>query len=241
MGRIVRSRNLQKIARLWVAGAPIDWHAFYSESPRPQRISLPTYPFAETSYRIKLNNHDEEQAPKESFEKRPLQSILLHIVGEILKVDGAELDPDWEWQMDHSDTMKLIVRLSKTFGKGLDPLTIMELRSVNQLAEYLAQKGVTDLTSSMPPTLSAGSKHQANDGKKPVLSHLVRIVAEMLKTNEEEIDIDADLSEYGLNSINIMYLHRKLTERYDPSIEPLMIANSRTLRELASLLESRER
>lgn len=150
-------------------------------------------------------------------------------------MDGDELDPDQQWQMDHSDTMKLIVRLSKTFGKGLDPLTIMELRSINQLAEYLEKMGVADLAST-PPEASAKAEHQADHGEEQVISQLVYIVAQMLKTSEEEIDIDTDISEYGLNSINIMYLHHKLTERYGDGIEPLMIANSRTIRELASLL-----
>lgn len=239
--RIVMSRNLQKIAQLWVAGAPIDWQALYSAGQRPQRISLPTYPFAGTRYWVKLNDcvsYDEEQVASESspeLEKSPLQSTLIRMVGEILKVDGDELDPDQQWQMDHSDTMKLIVRLSKTFGKGLDPLTIMELRSINQLAEYLEKMGVADLAST-PPEASAKAEHQADHGEEQVISQLVYIVAQMLKTSEEEIDIDTDISEYGLNSINIMYLHHKLTERYGDGIEPLMIANSRTIRELASLL-----
>ncbi|MDJ0460313.1 SDR family NAD(P)-dependent oxidoreductase [Streptomyces sp. H27-C3] len=34
----------------WVAGHPVDWRGLYERGPRPARIALPTYPFAEESY-----------------------------------------------------------------------------------------------------------------------------------------------------------------------------------------------
>ncbi|WP_431040587.1 SDR family NAD(P)-dependent oxidoreductase [Streptomyces sp. P1-3] len=34
----------------WAAGHPVDWRRLYADGPRPVRIALPTYPFAEESY-----------------------------------------------------------------------------------------------------------------------------------------------------------------------------------------------
>lgn len=44
-------KNLRNLACLWVLGYRIDWNQLYS-TIRPQRISLPTYPFSRTSFQI---------------------------------------------------------------------------------------------------------------------------------------------------------------------------------------------
>jgi acyl transferase domain-containing protein len=50
--RIVIEKNeLTKLAQLWVSGVDIDWQLLYP-SHKPQRISLPTYPFARERYWI---------------------------------------------------------------------------------------------------------------------------------------------------------------------------------------------
>jgi polyketide synthase PksM len=43
--RLIDSQKLDQLAKLWVSGINLDWHLLYSEQ-QPQRISLPTYPFA---------------------------------------------------------------------------------------------------------------------------------------------------------------------------------------------------
>lgn len=45
------SGKYSKIAKLWVDGSQINWSSFYGEN-KPQRVSLPTYPFAEERYWI---------------------------------------------------------------------------------------------------------------------------------------------------------------------------------------------
>jgi len=44
---------LSKLAQLWVSGVEIDWQLLYG-NPKPQRISLPTYPFAKERYWISM-------------------------------------------------------------------------------------------------------------------------------------------------------------------------------------------
>ena len=46
---VVRNKKLDKLAQLWVSGMDVDWDLLY-EDPKPQRISLPTYPFAKERY-----------------------------------------------------------------------------------------------------------------------------------------------------------------------------------------------
>lgn len=46
---IMNTRNLEKLAKLWISGADIDWSLLYQDV-YPMRISLPTYPFAKERY-----------------------------------------------------------------------------------------------------------------------------------------------------------------------------------------------
>ncbi|MGW0791223.1 amino acid adenylation domain-containing protein [Streptomyces sp. NPDC002911] len=43
-------RRLDKVARLWEAGDPVDWDLLYDSGRRPHRVSMPTYPFSEEYY-----------------------------------------------------------------------------------------------------------------------------------------------------------------------------------------------
>jgi len=46
----IRKRKYAKLLNLWVKGLTFDWDRLYSETTRPCRISLPTYPFARERY-----------------------------------------------------------------------------------------------------------------------------------------------------------------------------------------------
>ncbi|WP_373855388.1 SDR family NAD(P)-dependent oxidoreductase, partial [Desulfocucumis palustris] len=50
----VTKGNLRKIVELWVRGFSMEWELFYGEA-KPQRISLPTYPFAREPYWVPGN------------------------------------------------------------------------------------------------------------------------------------------------------------------------------------------
>ncbi|HYI08885.1 MAG TPA: SDR family NAD(P)-dependent oxidoreductase, partial [Thermoanaerobaculia bacterium] len=53
---LLKNRDLEKIARLWVLGADVDW-SLMQRHGSPRRVSLPTYPFAKERYWVK------QQAP----------------------------------------------------------------------------------------------------------------------------------------------------------------------------------
>lgn len=54
---IIDNQELDKLAQLWVAGVAIDWSLLYPNDI-PQRISLPTYPFAQERYWIPETTED---------------------------------------------------------------------------------------------------------------------------------------------------------------------------------------
>jgi acyl transferase domain-containing protein/acyl-CoA synthetase (AMP-forming)/AMP-acid ligase II/acyl carrier protein/2-polyprenyl-3-methyl-5-hydroxy-6-metoxy-1,4-benzoquinol methylase len=49
----MEEKELTKLAQLWISGIKIDWQLLYPEQ-KPQRISLPTYPFARERYWISI-------------------------------------------------------------------------------------------------------------------------------------------------------------------------------------------
>ena len=42
--------DVDRLAALWADGASVDWHRLYRATPLPQRMRLPTYPFAADTY-----------------------------------------------------------------------------------------------------------------------------------------------------------------------------------------------
>jgi acyl transferase domain-containing protein len=48
---IIEKKEITQLAQLWISGVEIDWQLLYLNE-KPQRISLPTYPFARKRYWI---------------------------------------------------------------------------------------------------------------------------------------------------------------------------------------------
>ncbi|KAG0299761.1 hypothetical protein BGZ97_003553, partial [Linnemannia gamsii] len=51
IGKWIARGKLSKLAQLWVQGLEVEWERLYAQT-KPQRISLPTYPFAKERYWI---------------------------------------------------------------------------------------------------------------------------------------------------------------------------------------------
>jgi glutamate-1-semialdehyde aminotransferase/3-oxoacyl-(acyl-carrier-protein) synthase len=68
---ILKEKNFDKVARLWVEGESIDWDLIHP-SPKPKRVSLPTYPFAKERYWIPDNEGGNKtpEASRPQDEKR---------------------------------------------------------------------------------------------------------------------------------------------------------------------------
>ncbi|KPL00355.1 MAG: hypothetical protein AMK75_05635, partial [Planctomycetes bacterium SM23_65] len=51
---------LSALGRLWLAGVPVDWHAFYAHERR-RRLRLPTYPFERQRYWVEPQTHPDSR------------------------------------------------------------------------------------------------------------------------------------------------------------------------------------
>jgi amino acid adenylation domain-containing protein len=63
---IIEKKELSKLALLWVSGVEIDWQLLYPNQ-KPQRISLPTYPFARERYWIPVSEREQGQIPVKMY------------------------------------------------------------------------------------------------------------------------------------------------------------------------------
>ncbi|MEU8271400.1 amino acid adenylation domain-containing protein, partial [Sphaerisporangium sp. NPDC049002] len=71
-GRWLTEGRLDKLARLWVDGASVDWHQLHTGEHRPRRVSLPTYPFSEEYHWLGADPDEPETADAQVhfFEER---------------------------------------------------------------------------------------------------------------------------------------------------------------------------
>ncbi|MEJ8307086.1 SDR family NAD(P)-dependent oxidoreductase [Saccharibacillus sacchari] len=53
---LIREKGWDKLAQLWVSGVPINWSLLYSGDSRPEKVSIPTYPFEKKRYWLPENH-----------------------------------------------------------------------------------------------------------------------------------------------------------------------------------------
>jgi acyl transferase domain-containing protein len=79
-----------ELMRKWATGFNPDWNKLYS-GRTPQRISLPTYPFARERYWIDGAARDEEPAsgPATAHDMELIEDILGRVADDSIEIDSA--------------------------------------------------------------------------------------------------------------------------------------------------------
>ncbi|MEK8021504.1 MAG: SDR family NAD(P)-dependent oxidoreductase, partial [Candidatus Parabeggiatoa sp.] len=62
---VINNKDFSKLGQLWVSGVEIDWQLLYPNQ-KPQRVSLPTYPFARERYWIPTSESKHQTVEKHS-------------------------------------------------------------------------------------------------------------------------------------------------------------------------------
>ncbi|SFD21717.1 amino acid adenylation domain-containing protein [Chitinophaga sp. CF118] len=86
----IENKELSAIAQLWVKGGKIDWNLLYPDN-KPEKISLPGYPFARQRYWVP---DQEDELPQYHMEERhtlPDQLVLLSAQWEIMPVQSRQV------------------------------------------------------------------------------------------------------------------------------------------------------
>ncbi|MFF0826320.1 SDR family NAD(P)-dependent oxidoreductase [Brevibacillus sp. NPDC003359] len=145
----IKRRKYAKLLGLWVKGLTVDWNIIYGES-RPQRMSLPTYPFSRQRYWV-ANHHQQQSRSdhipstlmnEEASETVPREAIpiVLDILADLLGVKAEDLNqqtPLSEYGMDSIQALQLQQRLQTRFGSTVSLTDILAVGTIEELIDQL--------------------------------------------------------------------------------------------------------
>ena len=146
---------LEAAGALWMVGAAIDWNAYYAHQKR-RRIALPTYPFERKRCWIEAPGHESvrigSKVKTKVLEPRtalvenaeiqkgapsinPTEAMVIHLMTEVLGVEGIKLNDDF-FQLggDSLTAVQLATKLEKTLDVILPRNVLMESPTPARLA-----------------------------------------------------------------------------------------------------------
>lgn len=159
--------HISKLAELWVNGINVDWGLLYNKDPRPNLISLPTYPFAKDRYwvsdtdTLKTNKSFlyKKNAKFKSKPKKIMSSVvpkpthdtdisqvieidIKQLISEILKIDSEQLDTETnltEFGFDSIAFSSFSQSLSQFYEIDISPSAIFGHGTIEELIKYFLE------------------------------------------------------------------------------------------------------
>jgi acyl transferase domain-containing protein/thioesterase domain-containing protein/acyl carrier protein/N-acetylglutamate synthase-like GNAT family acetyltransferase len=151
--------DYKKIAQLWTRGCPVDWDLLYGKL-RPQRINLPTYPFARTRYgKTERSTHGSEaeevtlvrdaccypaSVPQKGTDQDRCLDVIQSVLKDILLIRKEnELDKEATFidvGLDSIRIIPFIEKLSQKFNLSLRETLVFDYPTLSELAGYIAGK-----------------------------------------------------------------------------------------------------
>ncbi|MCP4130784.1 MAG: SDR family NAD(P)-dependent oxidoreductase [bacterium] len=131
---LINNSNFEKLARLWVNGITIPWELLYP-SEKPNRVPLPTYPFAKERYWLPLAPANTETAGSDTLKD------LIKIISGKLKIDHKNLSGNS--RLDETGItsilfIELLQEINNHFGVDLLLTGIAGITTIKELADYIA-------------------------------------------------------------------------------------------------------
>ncbi|MGC2743838.1 MAG: beta-ketoacyl synthase N-terminal-like domain-containing protein, partial [Candidatus Angelobacter sp.] len=153
----IAGTKFSKLLELWVKGLEVEWSKLYRDA-RPQRMSLPTYPFARERYWIDIPGSEEVEVKVLAIEKpvsvQPAASDVLPAVTASLRTLLAN-----ELQMQESDIRENV----QFIDLGLDSVTgVTWMRKINE--KY--QTSIEAIRIYSYPTLAQLSRYVKEEAEK---------------------------------------------------------------------------
>ncbi|KPA10853.1 protein containing Beta-ketoacyl synthase, partial [Candidatus Magnetomorum sp. HK-1] len=177
---IHQTKDLSKIAQLWVNGLEIDWQLLYPEPLK--RIPLPSYPFEKE--RCWITSTQQKAAPAKVIKKRIVRSkkreitqsdilqqtqqYLTQVFSECLKIDTSHISPDETYDMYGMDSV-LIAQTAEYLNdefENISPALLYKHKTILDLSQYLVDHYYQQLL--MMFNLSSQDKEQIIEMETPV-------------------------------------------------------------------------
>lgn len=162
------------------------------------------------------------------------------------KEGGMRIDKEIEKRLEADRGVR-----SLTTAQGLSAFDFAVTQSAQTQLVILAgnKNKIYSIFNIHPRTSGTGAVRQAAQQKQPALAILPgvqqgelrarihQLCAGLLHISPQDIDIDADLAEYGVDSIQMMKLLNILENELDVSLEPTVIIDNPSIAKLATSLE----
>ncbi len=256
--------DAQGLALRWLRGEDPDFGALHARS-RPL-LHAPTYPFDRKPFWLPWRSHDDttpvvlaetrsnvpgsagtgveavatpDAASKSMdapWEYDALRAALIGMVAELCRRPAEEIDPSLafaDYGLDSILAVGLTRQINACWGTRISPATIFDHRNIDLLARHIAGQAPAGVAES--GATPAGADGLA--GSDELLSTLVDFVAELIKADPAALDPDARFVDYGVDSIVIVGLTRRINAEWGQQLKPTTLFDLRTLRNLATHLE----
>ncbi len=218
LGAVVDAGRLDKVARLWVGGAPIDWAELWPGTP-PRRVPAPTYPFARESHWL---------TPGARFDT--VQAAEAGLIADSEPDPGADLDPDPD---PGSDT-------DAGYGAATAVPDVPDgpSRTAPSARAQAAEpdRPTVPAQRTAPPASAPSVVDPAPDQGDPesvVREHVRAVLAAHLGTRPERLPVDRVLSDAGVDSLGLRRLGRRLGADYGVAVPARMFGVAQTVRTLS--------
>ncbi|MFF9644157.1 SDR family NAD(P)-dependent oxidoreductase [Kitasatospora aureofaciens] len=209
---VVDAGRLDKVARLWVGGAPIDWAQLW-RGAAPRRVPAPTYPFARESYWL---------TPGDRFDRVQAAGSGL------IAAEGAAVAPAGPVPAEPvaapAPAPAPVAAAAPVAAPTPAPVPVPAPAPVVPApAEAAAPAAV-------PPV---GPAPADGDPEAAVREHVRALLAAHLGMRIERLTVDLALSEAGVDSLGLRRLSRRLGADYGVNIPTRMFSVRQTVRSAA--------
>jgi acyl transferase domain-containing protein len=219
----INKRKYAKLLDLWVKGLNFDWNKLYGDNA-PQRISLPTYPFAKERYWIpEIRN----PATAEKVAFAPTASLIQPSISQQSLQQATVSEANFLRKPDIASGIVLRSLSDHQFpSKSADQIRPSIILLSTDVAT--SQSKVSDVSNTVLPIQGVVSTE--------LLDELASSLAEVLAMARADIDVDEQFVEMGLDSITGVEWIQKINKRYGISLAATKVYDYPNIREFSAFL-----
>lgn len=147
---LAKDNNLKNLAQLWTLGIDIDWSEIYTNN-KPQKIAIPTYPFAENVHWFVKNRDNSQQllslktivdkdASINALQDKSIEQLLKRWLSELTRIKEELINYDdnlYDMGLDSILSMELIEKINKHFKIRIYANEIVTNPTISKLAIVL--------------------------------------------------------------------------------------------------------
>jgi acyl transferase domain-containing protein/surfactin synthase thioesterase subunit/acyl carrier protein len=171
-----------------------------------------------------------------------VQNILLQAVSKLLKVKSEDIDAEAdlsEYGFDSITFTEFANQLNQEYSLELTPTIFFEYPTLHSFAQYLVEEHQAVFKVEpviVPITSNSTIGTDVGNILDDVQNNLLQAVSKLLKVRSEDIDEEADLSEYGFDSITFTEFANQLNQEYSLELTPTIFFEYPTLHSFAQYL-----